>query len=116
MYEPKEIRIKNTIDKIDLNLRTYTGGYKRFEQDDYIGGNPWPIATLWMALYHIEAKEYNKAKECLDFVTNSCNEHGFLGEQVDNETMQPSWVIGLGWSHAMYIICLQKISELKCEK
>ena len=113
MFNAKEIKVKNTIDKIDLSLRTYTGGYKRFEGDNYAGGNPWPIANLWMSLYYIEAKDYKKAKECFDFVTKSCNEHGFLGEQVDNQTMKPSWVIGLGWSHAMYIVVLDKLSKLK---
>lgn len=109
MFEAKETRIKNTIDKIDLSLRTYTGGYKRFEGDEYAGGNPWTIATLWMALYYIEAKDTKKARECFDYVTKSCNEHGFLGEQVNNETMKPSWVIGLGWAHAMYTIVLSKL-------
>ena len=32
-----------------------------------------------------------------------------LGEQVDNSTLKPNWVIGLGWSHAMFIIVLEKL-------
>ena len=35
---------------------------------------------------------------------NSCNEHGLLAEQVDNKTMTSNWVIGLGWSHAMFVL------------
>ncbi len=95
MFTPKEKDILNTIEKINLTLRTYTGGYKRFENDHYRNGNPWPIATLWMALYYIEIKKYKEAKECLNFVIASSTEHGFLAEQVDNETMTPNWVIGL---------------------
>ena len=105
IFTPKEKKVLNTIEKINLTLRTYTGGYIRFEEDHYKGGNsPWPIATLWMAMYYQKAGERRKAKECIDFVVNSANEHGLLGEQVDNETMRPNWAIGLGWSHAMFIL------------
>lgn len=109
MFSPKEKKIVNTVEKIDLTLRTYTGGYKRFEEDHYRNGNPWPIATLWRALYYIEVKDYKKAKECLNFVVASSTSHGFLAEQVDNNTMEANWVIGLGWSHAMFMIVLEKL-------
>ena len=109
MFSPKEKKIVNTVERMNLTLRTYTGGYKRFEEDHYRNGNPWPIATLWMALYYIETKQYNKAKECLNFVVASSTKHGFLAEQVENDTMEANWVIGLGWSHAMFIIVLEKL-------
>lgn len=105
LFEAKEKTIENTIEKINMTLRTYTDGYLRFEEDHYMGGkNPWPIATSWMAMYYQEIGNKKKAQECIDFVVNSSNEHGFLGEQVDNETMQPNWVNGLAWSHAMFIL------------
>ena len=69
-----------------------------------------------MALYYIEIHEYKKAKECLDFVVASSTKHGFLAEQVDNDTMQANWVIGLGWSHAMFIIVLEKLNILNIKK
>lgn len=109
MFSPKEKKMVNTVEKMNLTLRTYTGGYKRFEEDHYRGGNPWPIATLWMALYYIQTKEYKKAKECLNFVVASSTKHGFLAEQVDNNLMEANWVIGLGWSHAMFILVLEKL-------
>ena len=109
IFSPKEKKVLNTVEKINMTLRTYTGGYVRFEEDSYMkGASPWPIATLWMALYYIKAGEKKKAKECIDFVTNSSTDLGLLAEQVDNETMKPNWVIGLGWSHAMYIIAIQE--------
>ena len=46
-----------------------------------------------------------------DFMTNSASSHGLIGEQVNNDAMKPSWVIGLTWSHAMYIIVLAKLLE-----
>ena len=109
VFKPKEKKVRNTIEKINMTLRTYTGGYQRFEQDHYMNGNPWPIANLWMTLYYLETGEKRKAKETFDFVVKTSGKHHFLGEQVDNETLKPNWVIGLGWSHAMFIIVLEKL-------
>ena len=105
LFGANEKTVQNTVEKINLTLRTYTGGYLRFEEDNYMGGrNPWPIATLWMAMYYKEIGENEKAQECINFVVNSANEHGFLAEQVDNGTMNSMWVNGLAWSHAMFIL------------
>ena len=110
MFTPKEKNIENTIERINMTLRTYTGGYIRYENDTYMGGyNPWPIATLWMACYYLEAGDNKRALENFAFVTNSASEHGLLGEQVNNDAMKPSWVIGLTWSHAMYLMVLEKL-------
>ena len=107
---PKEKVVQNTVEKINMTLRTYTGGYIRFEQDNYMEGiHPWPIATLWMALYYLQIGEKTTAKECIQFVANTATELGFLGEQVDNGTMKTNWVIGLGWAHAMFILAITKL-------
>ncbi len=105
IFSPKEKKVQNTVERINLTLRTYTGGYLRFEDDHYRGGkNPWIIATLWMANYYQKVGERKKAKECIEFVVNTANEHGFLAEQVSNEEPGSNWVNGLAWSHAMFIL------------
>ena len=109
VFKPKENKIQNTVERINLSLRTYTGGYQRFENDNYMNGNPWPIANLWMTLYYLETGEKKKAKETFDFVIKTVGKHHLLGEQIDNDTLKPNWVIGLGWSHAMFIIVLEKL-------
>ena len=112
MFSPKEKNVQNTIERINMTLRTYTGGYVRYEGDTYMGGyNPWPIANLWMACYNLEIGENKKALENFEFVTKTCTEHGFLGEQVNNESMKPAWIIGLTWSHAMYIVVLERLKK-----
>lgn len=113
VFSPKEKKIENTIERINMTLRTYTGGYLRFENDHYTQDRPWVITTLWMALYYIEVGKIKEAKECFDFVVNSQSPYGFLAEQVDNSRMEPAWVIGLGWSHAMFIIVLDKLKRLE---
>ena len=110
VFSPKEKKITNTIEKINLTLRTYTGGYLRYEGDRYMGGaNPWVISNLWLANYYLETGENKKAKACFDFVVTTSLENGMLAEQIDNKTMKPAWVYGLGWSHAMFIITLEKL-------
>ena len=109
VFSAKEKKVKNTVESINLHLRTYTGGYQRFEGDHYMNSNPWPIANLWMTLYYLETGEKKKAKETFDFVVKTAGKHYFLGEQVDNSTLKPNWVIGLGWSHAMFLIVLEKL-------
>jgi oligosaccharide amylase len=109
VFTAKEKKIENAVERINMSLRTYTGGYKRFEDDHYMDGNPWPIANAWMTLYYLEKGEKRKAKETFDFVVKTAGIHSFLGEQIDNNTLKPNWVIGLGWSHAMFIIVLEKM-------
>jgi len=110
MFTSKEKNIQNTVERINMTLRTYTGGYIRYEEDRYMGGyNPWPIANLWMACYYLEIGENKKAVENFNFVAKTASEHGLLGEQVNNNTMKPAWIIGLAWSHAMFVIVLEKL-------
>lgn len=109
VFEPKEKKVLNTIERINMTLRTYTGGYLRYENDNYMGGNPWTIANLWLADYYIEAGDKKKAKECFNYVVNSATEMGFIAEQINNQTMSPAWVIGLGWAHALFVIVLNKL-------
>ena len=109
VFTPKEKKILNTIENINLSLRTYTGGFQRFEGDHYMNNNPWPIANMWMTLYYLEKGQKVEAKECFDFVVKTASKLNFLGEQVDNQTLSTNWVIALGWSHAMFIWVLEKM-------
>ena len=117
VFNPNEKVIKNTVDKINMTLRTHTSGYLRFEYDNYMGGNnPWIITTLWMALYYIKINDLDNAKKCFSFVVNTSLKHGFLAEQVNNDDKNFKWVIGLGWSHAMFIIVLNELLKANEEK
>ena len=65
VFKAGEKKVKNTVENINMHIRTYTGGYQRFENDNYMNGNPWTISNLWMTLYYLEAGEKKKAKETL---------------------------------------------------
>ena len=115
VFAPKEKRVINTVERINLTIRTYTGGYQRFEQDHYMNCNPWVISNLWMTLYYLEKGKKKNAKETFDFVLKTVGKHYFLSEQIDNATLKPNWVMGLGWSHAMFILVLEKMKKAEKE-
>ena len=93
-----------------MTLRTYTGGILRFEEDSYVEGkNPWVISTLWMALYYIKAGNKKEAINLLNFICKTASSNGLLAEQVSNNTLEPAWVIGLGWSHARFVLLLNEL-------
>ena len=74
-------------------------------------GNPYEEEEEYEEEYAEADDEYDDPlyKDIVEFVVKTATEHGYLAEQVDNSTMQAKWVIGLGWSHAMFIDVLQKL-------
>lgn len=99
-----DLLVKNTIEKFERELAMPNGGYMRYQWDEYKGGNTWIISSLWLALYHIEDGNIEKAKELFDWVTMHADGMGFLPEQIAREGNHSEWVKQLSWSHAMYII------------
>lgn len=87
------------------------GGIRRYENDSYIGGNPWILTTLWLALYKIRSGELDRAKELLHWATEHSTENYLLPEQINKESGKPAWIIPLTWSHAMYVLTAIELSE-----
>ena len=112
VFDAEDMRVKETVEAIERALTVHpVGGIKRYENDNYIGGNPWVLATLWVALYYIEVKEYDKAKEYLMWAVESCTALGLLPEQVSKDSGKPCWVIPLTWSHAMFVLVLTGLKD-----
>ena len=65
-----------------------------------------------MGLYYNVIKDRKKANECMNFIVQSATEHGFLPEQ-SNSDLNKKWVIGLAWSHALFIELLVYLKKLK---
>ena len=99
----------NTLNKIENDLKLPNGGYLRYANDGYMGGNAWIISSLWLALYYIEAGNFDKARELYNWVTMHQDDKGFLAEQIDRNSDKPAWIVGLSWSHALYIIVGKKL-------
>nr|WP_242855678.1 hypothetical protein [Ruminiclostridium josui] len=104
IFDLDDPMLKDTVSLIEQVLTVQgVGGIKRYENDTYIGGNPWILTTLWIALYHAKSGNYEKAKEYLIWAANGKTEMGLLPEQVNKDTGKPEWIIPLTWSHAMYV-------------
>jgi glucoamylase len=130
MYGAFDEKIIKTVRAIENSLSIHTGeveeaakagnegtapeidrGIMRYENDGYIGGNPWIIATLWLALYYLKTGEKKKAEGLFLWTVRSRTELDLLPEQVDRNTGKPAWVIPLTWSHAMFVLVLFKLLE-----
>lgn len=112
ILSPQDPRVLKTVAVVEARLTSPgTGGIKRYENDNYIGGNPWIITTLWLALYHTAAGNREEAAFHLKWVQEHQTELGYLSEQVDRETGKPNWVVPLTWSHAMYILTVIEMRD-----
>lgn len=110
VFDANDPMIKETVSLIEKVLTSSgIGGIKRYENDTYIGGNPWILTTLWVALYHTKTGNYTKAKEYLYWAANGKTKLGLLPEQRNKDTGKPDWVTPLTWSHAMYVHVLSEL-------
>jgi GH15 family glucan-1,4-alpha-glucosidase len=95
-------------------------GYRRYAGDTYRGGGCWPLVGLWFAL---GAGEVLAAAEVGPFMRSALHEAsasstplGYLPEQINPESSQPTWVVPLAWSHAFFMQLMhrnKKIEEAK---
>lgn len=112
VYKADNPMMKGTLEVIEQVLDCpVSGGLKRYENDNYAGGNPWLIAALWAALFHIENRNYEKARRYFYWAAGCRTGLGLLPEQADRETGRPAWVIPLTWSHAMFILVLDGLMK-----
>ncbi len=129
-YSADDERVQSTMEQIyDKLWNPAAGGLSRYENDSYYRnsnsgtGNPWFIATLWLAQYDIarakSREDLGKALELMEWVADHALPSGVLAEQINPETNEPISVSPLTWSHGAYIATVQeylnKLLELeKC--
>jgi glucoamylase len=105
-------RMVRTADAVEAALTAQgVGGIKRYENDTYIGGNPWILTTLWLCHYRIHRGQYAEARALLQWAADHRTSMGLLPEQIDKHTGDTAWVVPLTWSHAMYIIAVTLLAE-----
>lgn len=112
VFDSKDFRMKATVRKIEESLICRkVGGIKRYEDDEYMGGNPWILTTLWLALYYTKTGEFDKALQYFNWAVKGRTRLNLLPEQISKETGEPVWVLPLTWSHAMYVLVYQALLE-----
>ena len=108
-------RIRKTAVAIESAFKFKSGGLGRYPFDDYYGGNPWILTTLWLALYYEKVGELGKAEQLIRWALDHSTELGLLSEQVDKENGAPLSAIPLAWSHAFFILSVLDLEEAKKE-
>ena len=101
--EPGSERMQATVAAVAEYLELADGGVLRHEGDDYAGGNPWLISTLWLGLARRLAGDQAAIGPTLDYALERQTPLGLLPEQVTRDG-DPAWVVPLGWSHAMLVL------------
>jgi GH15 family glucan-1,4-alpha-glucosidase len=91
------------------------GGVLRYEGDTYRGGNPWILATLWLAYSELIFGNISEAREAFQWVVAKATPLGMLAEQVHKDSGNPFWVIPLGWSHAMFLLFVREVIDQKLD-
>ncbi|KAF0218369.1 MAG: glycoside hydrolase 15-like [Geobacteraceae bacterium] len=121
LYTADDPRIAGTFSALreKLWVNTTVGGMARYEGDQFyrmspdLPGNPWFIATLWLADYLVERagneEEMAGARDILDWVAAHAFPSGVLAEQVHPLTGTPLSVSPLAWSHATFIATIQRL-------
>lgn len=128
VLDVEDERFQRTMERVFSRLSCpHSGGFLRFENDGYFrvsdsySGNPWFIATLWVAEYYIEkAKKEEELKPALEFLNWTAKHSlpsGVLSEQINPFTGEPLSVAPLIWSHSSFVVTvieyLDKLKQLR---
>lgn len=107
-------RMRTTADAVERLLTTPgVGGIKRYEDDIYVGGNPWILTTLWLSHYRFATGDVEEGRKHIQWALDHRTETGLLPEQIDKNTGETAWVVPLTWSHAMFILAVFMLAEAK---
>lgn len=100
-------RIVSTVAALRATLwNKAVGGMRRYEGDSYGGGNVWPLATLWLAIYEGTCGNSEIAQELIEWVVGHSTDAGLVPEQVHREHGHPVAAVPLSWSHGMIAIAV----------
>lgn len=90
-------------------------GYRRYCEDTYRGGGCWPLVGLWFGLAAREVLPSNESasymRSALQQASGASTPLGYLPEQIDPDSSQPSWVVPLAWSHAFFMQLSQRAGK-----
>ena len=119
-------RVVSTMRAVEdrLTVRTPVGGVARYENDYYfqvspdianVPGNPWFVATLWLAEHYIAIADDLDALAAparfLEWCASRALPSGVLSEQVHPYTGEPLSVSPLTWSHAAFVSAVQRYAR-----
>ncbi len=124
VLEPGDPQARSTLQQVEerLTVRTDIGGLARYENDAYqrvehsdiakVPGNPWFIATLWLARYRLRcaktAADLAKGLELIEWAARHALPSGTMAEQLHPYTGAPLSVSPLTWSQAAFVSAVRE--------
>lgn len=113
VFEAKDPRMLAMAQAIDSTLRSPQGGIRRYTNDRYYDGQPWPVTTEWLSIYYSLVGENLKAQALHDTTTgyglSTASQQ--LGEQYDEQKQRWVSALPLTWSGAKYILAAQFLRQ-----
>lgn len=110
IFAVDDLRVVRTAKVLESTLAVPdSGAVYRYTGDQYIGGHPWLIGSLWLAIYKLSLGKAERARELIDWVAQRATPLGLLPEQVRLDTGEPTWATPLAWSHAMFVLAMHRL-------
>jgi GH15 family glucan-1,4-alpha-glucosidase len=116
LNDPRLVSTAKHVEERLLN-NSPSGGVIRYEHDNFFlmkrqyKGNPWVVATLWVAQYYGGTGRTEEAKGLLDWAIARELPSGALSEQFDPENAIPLGVTPLVWSHSELVNTILDLSK-----
>ncbi len=121
---PDDPQAVSTLAQVEerLTVRTPIGGLARYENDTYwqverndvraVPGNPWFVATLWLARHRLRSAQtpaaLKQGLELIEWAARRAMPSGVMAEQLHPFTGEPLSVSPLTWSHAAYVSAVRE--------
>jgi glucoamylase len=109
---PESPEMVRTVQRLEAEVDYPIDGVGRYASDLFVGGNPWSLSAIWLALYFAETGQVQEVHRHLNWCLNHAMLHDFMPEQSQKETGAPASAAPLAWSHAWLILVLQRLGEL----
>lgn len=125
VYSPEHPYVTNTVKIIEERI-LHEGGVHRFPEDTYYGGGEWLLLSSWLGWYYASVNRWEDAKKQMLWVESQADDNGLMAEQSLAHVNDPSyirkWTLQWGpvakpllWSHAMYLVLSEELSNKKQE-
>jgi len=120
MLDPKDEKMKMTVQGIKKSNMTDGGGLLRYPGDRYCGGvrkgwvtltraGTWPLLSFWMSIYYSLCGDSKNARKFFDQPLERIDK--YIPEQIFEDKSRPS-ISPLIWSHAMFVIAAKYLGNI----
>jgi glucoamylase len=120
MLDPKDEKMKRTVQGIIKSNMTNGGGLLRYPADRYCGGvrkgwvtltgaGTWPLLSFWMSIYYNLSGDKENARKFFDRTLEQIDK--YIPEQIFEDKSRSS-ISPLLWSHAMFVIAAKYLGHI----